>query len=272
MNNALYTRSTDVFDILSEIKGSKIKKYREDNSKIEWEDLDKVKEKISLYIPKESIDFLYSNDINIVKNSIFEKEDYSISKDNKITLYLHNFPRKEYIKKYIYVLGRLLNNYSPNNTDSDYYFGEYEDLIPYILEYLYLKDLDREDEFEKEHLYKLLLCSKKYLKSYSKHYDFILDAGKKMNHISSEVEIQSIEDSVINKKMHFINETGIYLSKLSSLDATLELADDMCDSDDYKSILSLLINNIDHDRSKIVNDLGLLSYNFQSIRKELRKR
>ena len=97
MNNALYTRSTDVFDILSEIKGSKIKKYREDNSKIEWEDLDKVKEKISLYIPKESIDFLYSNDINIIKTSIFEKEDYSISKDNKITLYLHNFPYRYYL-------------------------------------------------------------------------------------------------------------------------------------------------------------------------------
>ena len=88
--------------------------------------------------PEDEFYILDSDKDNIVIIKHGKKYNYSISKDNKITLYLHNFPRKEHIKKYIYVLGRLLNNYSPNNTDSDYYFGEYEDLIPYILEYLFL--------------------------------------------------------------------------------------------------------------------------------------
>ncbi len=269
MNNTLYVRSTDVFEILMEIRKSKIEKYKENFSLIEWDDLEKAKNKILLYIPKGAVDFLNSKEIKINKTSVLSKEGESISKNGEMSLNLHNIPREEHIKKYLSCLGKVLNDYSPDiNVD----FSEYQNLISFLLEYLYLKDLNKESEFKKEHLYKLLVSAKKYLKLYSKYYDDLLSMGKKITKTSSEIDIQRIEDSMTNRKIEFVEETGFYLSKLSSLDVTLTIANDIDDPEDFQSILALLINNKDHNRSKIINDLGISSYNFNSIRKELKMR
>ena len=90
--------------------------------------------------------------------------------------------------------------------------------------------------------------------------------------LSDDEDIQGLEDIMTNQKSVFGYETGKYLAKLSALNFVLNLEDDMFDTDDYKSILSLLVLNKDKDRSKIVNDLGLNSYDFEGIKKELKRK
>ena len=270
MNNTLYVRSTDVYDVSRELKKSKAPKYREDFSKAEWEDIENVKEKVKLYIPREAIQFIDSNPIKIVKVSPFRRDACFIDNQNIPTLQVHGIPIKEYEKKYIYLLGKILCNYSPNTRDKTE--CEYEDIIPLILEYLYLMELGKESTFKSEHLHDLYRNSKNYIKIYQKYYEDILKDSKKISSIADESEALRFEWQLDNKKESFVLETLNYLVKLSSLDVVLDVIDDFNDELDFKSILKMLIENKNHDRTGLVNDMGLCAYNFTNIRKELVKK
>ncbi len=246
----LYGRTTDIYSISKYLMENYNRKYEKDNTPISYDDLEKTFEIIGKYLPEDGKKYLADAEIEVSWNLFTKDTIYSGYGEEKNAIIFPTKQLKEdYRRDLVYFSGDLLRrinlDYMPDFQDIR---CQYSDVLPLLLEYLFLKELRKEDRFSDRHLQDLKLNAKEYIKIYEAFKEF-------PKHFSEE---------------RFLSNSLLFLVPLSSMDVTLQLTDDIIeDSDELKSIIKELIDNEHHNREEVINKRNLDTYGFKRLRKEI---
>ncbi len=272
----LYGRSVDVYSISKYLIEGKLPKYKNDNRKTTWEELSYCPEIIEFYLPDNAIKIIEKNPIRIVHSPLVVKKAYMMPRNSseEATMYLpRNSPIEEYKRELVFFLGENLSNVSPDFKPTEYSIPcEYTNILGLLLEYLYLKEKGLEDRFSSKHFNELLYNSKKYVKSYLSFQDAMLSSKASDLSIINESEKEKRDQKMKEMQKQFLEATLTCLTPLSSFDGVLQLIDNGIDENQIKKIIEVLVENKNHDRQSIINGMGIDSYGYKRLRKEIDRR
>ncbi|MBR1386311.1 MAG: hypothetical protein IJ568_05735 [Bacilli bacterium] len=266
--------SDSVYNIYNDLNNSKILKYKKDNNKTSWDDVINSIKEIDFYIPFEFKKNMKNNKIRVVRAPSLFNRNTIIStpteeNEDPTIIFPSRSAKEEYKKELVYFIGVLLREVNCDNMPDLYSIpSEYQDVLPLILEYLYLKNNNLENVFSHQKIHELYASSGLYVKAfndYKKIQELCYNSRylpRKNYEIISELEKDSLKK--------FEDVTLEYLIPLSSLDVSLQLIDNY-NSIDFKKLIKDLYNNYDKDRKEYINDLGIDSYGFKRVKEEIEK-
>ena len=264
--------STDVYNVYKRLNDVKIVHYKKDLHNTTWENIIGVEKDIEMYIPESAKEHFKENKITIVKSPFKRNTIASIptEKGETPTIYFPSMNAKEeYKKELVYYLGMLLREENKDK-ESDFYNipSMYQDVLPLLLEFVYLDNMNFSQIFSIQKLHELYISSRAYIKAYNDNKKI-----EEINYNSKYLTGDQYEKIHNNYKKYletFENVTLDYLIPLASLDATLQITDNK-DKYDLKEIINTLYENKDNDRTKIINDMGIDTYRFNRLNKEIDK-
>ncbi len=270
----IYGYSDSVYDVYNDLNNSKILKYNKDNNKTTWDDVINSVNDIDFYIPIEFKKSMENNKIRILRvPSIFNKNTIistpTEEDEDPTIIFPSRNAKEEYKKELIYFIGVLLREVNCDNTPDLYNIPiEYNDVLPLILEYLYLKNNNLERVFSHQKIHELYVTSNLYVRSFN-NYKKILELTYNSRYLPRKdyEKIKELEKDSLKK---FEDLTLEYLIPLSSLDVSLQLIDNY-NSIDFKKLIKDLYNNYNNDRKEYINDLGIDSYGFKRVKEEIEK-
>jgi hypothetical protein len=225
-------------------------KYKKDNTVISGDDLEKSPLVITPYISRENALYLDKQEIEIACDSFIRETIYSgLGEERNIIFFKSRKLREEYKRELIYFIGDLLRRKSLDYLPEEFDIKcQYSDVVPLIIEYLFLRDTGHAERFSSKHLSDLSLNAPEYMKIYERYNKY---------------------EGLFNKE-DFLRNTLLYLVPLSSMDATLQIIDELGnDKDELKKLLNELINNESHNREAILKDRNIETYGFRRLRKEI---
>lgn len=272
----LFGRSAEVYNTSKYLEESNIPKYKPDKSKTTWLDVQNSPSKIELYLPDTAIKIIEKTPIRIVSSPLVFKEAsiLPVHEGEEPTLFFPRItPIEEYKQELVFFIGTVLSIYSPDLLPKNFDIPcEYGDVLSLLLEYLYLKEVDKEDTFCLKHLNELLYNAKHYTKSYENYY-----ANQRAMEFNRFAFITSNEQKQIDshyqkQEQLFLKSTLQSLVPMASMEAVLQLIDNVKSTEDIRNLLEQLIINPNNDRQTILNDFGVDSYGFKKLRKEIEKR
>ena len=270
----IYGRGYDVYQFYKTISERKIPKYKEhDVKKCSWSEITASSEKIEIYLSKKTIDFLESKEIKITRN-IFSRSIMTQipcpSFDERIIEFPSLIPREEYKRNFNFYLGMLLSGYKEDLDDEVYGIKEeFDDVLPLLLEYLYLKEAGKADEFLSKHFNEIRYTGKSYIKAYDEYNDFIKFRNDSDTSDLDPVRLERFKQLCIDKE-HYMNE-GIRdcLTPISSLDSVISIYEQIKSPSEYKELIERLMVNEKGNRGLILQDMGIETYGFKQLRKVL---
>jgi len=128
---------------------------------------------------------------------------------------------------------------------------QFSDVLPLLIEYLYLKEINQEERFSNKNLTDLKLNAYEYKKIYERF--------EKFPYIFSEENM--------------LRNTLLFLVPLSSMDATLQIVDKYKDKkDELVKLIYDLFENINHNREEVINERDVETFGFKRLRKEIELR
>ncbi len=268
----LYGKSSDVYSFSRYLIDLKIPNYKKDTIKTKWEDVEECPQSIEMYLPESAIKIIENNPIRLIGSPLAVKSAYLLpsNKDEEpIMVFPKKNPIEEYKRELVFFIGEMLSSITKDNEpDENEIPSEYSSVIGFLLEYLYLKENGKEDTFSIKHINELLCNSKKYVKLYKNFQNIQLsDKNKYLFLDDYEDSKERIKFDSLEKQ--FLDVTLENLVPISSLDAALQLKDMDLDKDSIKELLNDLILNQDHNRQLIINNIGIKSYGFKRLRKEI---
>ena len=269
----LYGRSYDVYRMSRYINELKLQKYKEDNRKITLDELIDSTAVLDLYLPKTAIEYLENCPIEIVKSPLIPRNASKIptKEDNSAIIFFKGFNfKEEYKRELCFFLGTILSIINPDKLPKDDDLPcEYGDLFSLLLEYIYLKSVNKEDTFLLKHLNALDWNGKKYVESYENFQKYLVN--DKVNDFLelSEVQLNKIEEEKNQIEKQFLSATLNTLVPLSSVDGILQLKDILDDEESTRKLINKLFENKDNDRQKILKDYGVESYGYKTLTKVL---
>ena len=264
--------STDVYNVYKRLNDEKIVHYKKDLHNTTWENVIDVEKDIEMYIPENAKERLKESKITIVKAPLKRNTIVSIPTEegDVPTIYFPSFNAKEeYKKELVYYFGMLLREENKDK-EADFYNipSMYQDVLPLLLEYAYLDNMNFNQVFSIQKLHELYISSRDYIKAYNDNKKI-----EEINYNSKYLTREQYEKVYNNYKKYletFENVTLDYLIPLASLDATLQITDNK-DKYDLKEVINKLYENKDNDRTKIIRDLGIDTYRFNRLNKEIDK-
>ena len=266
-------RAQDVLNIISCIQELNIPKYNRNNSISSWEVIEDVPNKLKIYLPDSAIEFIDKEKIKITKSplrlytltSIPEYED-----EERFIRFPSLKPYKEFEREYAFYIGALLSSYQIDTQEELLEMGkEYDDLLPLLMDYLYLKSTGNEEVFFDKYLFDLKYFSKYYGKIYKKYKDFyeFYNSAETRDLTDSEyksfIELSECRDEDMEKT------TMEDIVKLSALEGVLQLKDKDLSIEEYKKLIEDLMFNKDESRTSILYERGIDSYGYKRLRKEI---
>jgi hypothetical protein len=246
----LYGRLEDVNNISNYLINNYKKLYIPSYKEIEDEELMDAPKKIFTYLSKDTINYINDCDIKVFwdKNAPGTVYSGEGEKEN-IIFFKTRQMREEYKTDFIYFIGDLLRRKNLDYMQDEHdIMCQYSDLLPLLIEYLFLREEGKEEEFSDRNLSDLRLNAKHYHRTYERR--------KKYPFLVSEETL--------------LNETLLYLVPLSSLDATYQIIDKIGDNkDELRLFIYKLIENSNHNREEIVSERDINTYGFKRLRKEI---
>ncbi len=268
-------RSMELYQTSRLLAESNIPKYKIDKGKTNWEDVVMAPEKIDIYLPENAVEILESNPVKIVHYPSLFKQTASLpEKDGEEPLLF--FPRHNAIEEYknnlVFFLGEILANKSKDSLPDFYTIPcEYNVLLPLLMEYLYLKEENKEDLFIPKHLDDLAYNAKKYKKIYESHRNKLINRNELDLYDINYKKKEKIERYYAEEDEIFLRATLVTLVPMSSMDGVLQVIDRIKDKDEIKNFIEKLIENKEHNRQKIINDMGIDSTSYKRLKKEIIK-
>ena len=269
----LYGRAFDVFQISNYIKSADIPIYTEDKKNVSIDELMESSKILDLYIPDEALDYILNNQIHIVKSPFIPKNMTSFASDKNPndTIFFKgmNF-KEEHKRELVFFLGAVLSKINqdelPKSNDLP---CEYGDVFPLLLEYIYLKEIGKEDRFLKKHLYCLKYHGDKYQKIYETYQRSLVT--NKNNELNFYTQNELIKQDEIYKKREdqFLKDTLTMLIPFSSVDGILQIIDKINTKEELKELIKELYENKNNNRQEILNNIGIESYGYKRLRKEI---
>jgi hypothetical protein len=246
----LYGRTMDVYGISQYLVENYRYSYQKDKKETSMLELEKVSSKICDYLPDEAVKYLQDANIEIAWNLFTQDTIYSgVGEERNIIIFPTKKLKEDYKRDLVYYMGDLLRrlnlDYIPDEFDLR---CQYSDVLPLILEYLYLRDSGKEERFSPKHLDDLLLNGEQYIKIYE----------------SFKARPDLFDEN------RFLRNTLLFLVPLSSMDATLQISDEIAKNKDaLREIIKELIENPNHNREEVMNKRKIDTYGFKRLRKEI---
>ena len=271
----VYGRAYDVYSITKLLEETEIKKYKRDNQKTTWADIEYTPEKIITYLPDCAIDFLAEKKVKIMKTPFLKYTMTQIpdnEEQDRFIKFPSLIPKEEFKRELMFYIGMILSNYNRDNDSDEYEISdEYEDTLPLLLEYIYLKLAGKDDKFVIKHLNKL--------KSYQKNYIYFYDDYKDFEDLKREAEFANLDKIRYEKFQNLCKDkedeisslTKDSLSQLSSLEGTLAIIDSCTTKEELKKIIEELMLNKKNNRGIILRGREIESYGYKRLRKEIEK-
>lgn len=244
----LYGRVEDVRSISEYLKDKYDGVYTPDKTIIEGQELENAPSVIAPYLSSDSITYLDSLDIELAYNRLIRETCYSGPGEKSNIIY---FPTKnmkeEYKRELIFFMGDLLRRKNFDRYPDVFDIKcQYSNVLPLLIEYLYLRDTGKEDRFSPKYLQDLKISALEFLKRYRKN----------INRPEKEEQL--------------LNDTLLILIALSSMDATLQIKDKFAsDKDSLIQLIDELVVNERHDREEIIKRRDIDTFGFKTLRKEI---
>ena len=246
----LYGRVEDVNSISNYLIENYNKLYIMGYKDIEDKELIDAPRTIFPYLSKDSINYINNCDVQVRWNNGIPGTIYSgVGEDDNVIFFKTRQMREEYKTDLIYFIGDLLRRKNLDYMQDEHdIMCQYSDLLPLLIEYLYLREEGKEEVFSDRNLSDLRINAKEYHRIYEKR--------KRFPFLVSEKAL--------------LNNTLLYLVPLSSMDATLQIIDKIGDNkDELRLFIQQLIDNPNHNREEIVNEKNINTYGFKRLRKEI---
>ena len=266
-------KSYEVYQIASELNKTSFPVYRRDNRESSWDEIETTPERLELYLPDVAIDFLTSKKVKLYKTPFRKYTLTQIPENNQEDRFI-KFPslrpKEEFKRELMFYMGMLLSSYHIDDPEDEYIIpGEYDDLLPNILEYLSLKEDKREEFFSIKHLNELKKFNKTYPRIYDDYKDFQeLENRARFSSISPE-KMENFRQLSIDRAYEMEEETKKSVVQLSSLDGALSLIDITKTPDEFKQLIEELMLNKDNDRAQVLRKRKIDSYGYKRLRKEI---
>ncbi len=265
----LYGRMDDVYSISKLLVESDFEEYKKNKQVIDFESLISSPSKIELYLPQRSIDFINETDIAFSR-SLFCKEVQMLVPTSKNETPSLCFPRGKLIEEYkndvIFFIGRLLANISPDFMPKEFDIAcEYSDVLAILLEYLYLKENGQEDNIFRMYINDFVSNAKSYIRVYDRYQDYC-EANRERKMFYTNERLDNME---IRNKQAMLRKILSSLVPLASMDASLQLIDNLKTQDEYRLLIDELMENKNHNRERTLLDKGINTYGFKRLRKEI---
>lgn len=246
----LYGRVEDVYNFYKYLLENYDYKYVKDNKEISNEELQDTPKLVIDYLDKTNISYLNSCNINYYWNRKSKDIVYGDDEDDSKSIF---FPTKimkeEYKAELMYFIGDILRRKSPDYMNDEYDICcQYTDTIPLLIEYLYFKETNNSERF------------------ITKNFDDL-----KINApIFNKIHDRAFKYPVIYTEDVLLRNTLLNLVPLSSMDAVLQIVDKYGqDKDKLRKILFNLIENVNHNREEVINDININTYGLKRLRKEI---
>ena len=249
----LYGRTPDIYYISKYLIENYNSKYQKDKTKISDDELEEAPEILRTYLPQIAIDYLKNSQIDISWNFFIKDTIYSgYGEERNAIIFPTKQMKEEYKRDLVYFIGDLLRRLSLDYIPDEFDIRcQYSDVLPLLMEYLFLRDCGKENRFSDRHLQDLKLNANEYIKIYERFEN---------NKESSNEQL-------------FLRNSLLYLVPLSSMDATLQISDDIVnDKESLKQLIKELIENETHNREDVLNKRNINTYGFKRLRKEITNR
>lgn len=267
----LFGRVEDVKGVADYLTENYNKKYLKDKTEITDVELMDATKDILKYLDKDYVIYINHCNIGVYWNRYIKDTEYSGVGEEYNSIF---FPTKKMIEEYkldlMFFIGDLLRrrkmDYIPDQYDVR---CQYSDVLPLLMEYLYLKENNKEDRFILKHLEALKWNGEKYCKTYETYNKHLVTDRENQLLIYSE-DIDSARED-FNKKYEkdFLVNTLTILVPLSSMDAMLQIIDKVKTKEDFKKIAKLIYDNPDNNRQLLLRDYGIDSFGHKRLRKEI---
>ena len=268
----IYGRAYDVYSITKDLEETKLPKYKKDNTKTSWDEIEITPEKIEIYLPDKAIDFLASKKTKIMKTPFLKFTLTQIPEEENEERFIKFpslTPKEEFKRELMFYMGMLLSSYNKDNPNEKYGIpNEYDDTLPLLLEYLYLKYVNKEDKFSIKHLNELQSYQKDYITFYDDYQDFQDLRRKARFAYLSQEKYEKFQALCIDKENEITSLTNDSIIQLSSLEGVLGIIE-LLDKEDIKTIIEKLMINEKYNRSEILKEYGIESFGYKRLRKEL---
>lgn len=269
----LYGKSIDVYSASKDLVDINNFKYKRDNKKTTWEEVESCPEVLDLYLPENAIEIIENNPIKIVASPVVVKQACLLpSKEGEEpTIYFPRWsPIEEYKRELVFFLGEFLAIQSRDEMPKENDLPcEFSNVIGLFLEYLYLKENGKDKLFANKHLEELTYNARNYIKAYKNYQKALVSRKQTELYLLSDEQQERVELGNKQIERQFLNATLTTLIPLSSLDATLQLIDKNLSKNDIKELLRRLVENEDHDRQIIINEIGIDTFGYKRLRKEI---
>ena len=268
----IYGRAYDVYSITKDLEETKLPKYKKDNTKTSWDEIEITPEKIEIYLPDKAIDFLASKKTKIMKTPFLKFTLTQIPEEENEERFIKFpslTPKEEFKRELMFYMGMLLSSYNKDNPNEKYGIpNEYDDTLPLLLEYLYLKYVNKEDKFSIKHLNELQSYQKDYITFYDDYQDFQDLRRKARFAYLSQEKYEKFQALCIDKENEITSLTNDSIIQLSSLEGVLGIIE-LLDKEDIKTIIEKLMINEKYNRSEVLKEYGIESFGYKRLRKEL---
>lgn len=264
----------EVADICDYIQDSSIEKYKTDNKKTTWSDVIKTINLTSLHLSETVSDYIVKDEIYITKNPLRKYTFISVPEyknEKRIIRFPSLVAKEEYKREILFFVGCILSCYKSDKEDFFEIPGEFDDVLPLFLDYLYLADTNNKENFSLKYLDKI--------KNYTKYYKEYTNEYKAFYEYTRDISFGDFVDKGYQRYLKDCKKKDDELSKftmenirsLSSLDAVLQLIDKNLNSDEIKEIVEELMLNKNDNRKYVLNDLGINVEGYKRLKKEVVK-
>ncbi len=267
-------KSYEVYQIACTLNEAKLPSYKKDSNECSWNEIDTTPERLEIYLPDKAIEFLTSKKVKIYKNPFRKYTLTQVPEDDKEDRYIvfpSLKPKEEFKRELMFYFGMLLSSYHIDDSENFYIIpGEYDDVLPNILEYLCLKEEHKEHLFSIKHLNELKKYNKSYPTFYSQYRDFQeFEQGARFSFAAKE-KLDKLQELSSDKAYEMEELTKDSAVQLSSLDAALSLIDIIKSPSEYKQLIEELMLNKDRDRSEVLRERKIDSYGYRRLTKEIK--
>ena len=271
----LYGRAFDVYQMSNYISETNIPRYIEDKKNISVDDLESTSTILNFYLPDSAIEYIENNNIHILKSPFFPKNMSALhnEKNREASIFFKgvNF-KEEHKRELVFFLGAVLSQINADEMPKkDDLPCEYGEIFPLLLEYIYLKENDKEDRFIKKHLYSLKYHGEKYQKIYEDYQRCLVTNKSNQLNFYTQNELVKQEEIIRRQEAEFLGKTLTMLIPYSSVDGVLQIIDNYKSDDEIKDIIEKLFENKNNNRQELLKDYGIESYGFKRLRKEFDK-
>ena len=272
----IYAKSNEIFDACKAINAIHIKRHKPNRTIVDWLDLENGAYFIESYLSKDAINLLSNHKIQILKDPFSlhaRRSDIVEDETTRVSFPAIFFAREEFKREFVFLLGLVLGLQNLDKPREDFAYeiqDEYRDVLPLLLEYLYMRDSNQEEAYYPKKLWEVREWVKDYIKNITE-YRKRVEAGETLLRTGVYLSTDGYEGTLAYRDENIENIENLTqraVSPFSSMDATLQLIDMNLSPNEISDLIEKLYKNEQGDRSRIMESYGVKQDGYKRLIKE----